>query len=223
MPPEPSPPLLTATQTKLVLAALGLFAKHGIASVTIRQIVRAAEQSNESAVHYHFGGKDELLAAIFDYIDSQLAPLQAKSLAELDTIALERLPTVKETVTQGIMPFVTFYAQSPIGPRSLRFLSRLLWQAQDQEMMLLVAKLWPYYARIEHFLVQALPDKPQDALRLHCILAAFNLLHNLADTRLLRSQSSLGISHLLNDRPDLLIEYFIDYVVGGITAPASAC
>jgi AcrR family transcriptional regulator len=210
MPSESPTTTLTATQTKLVLAALALFAKHGIESVSIRQIVRAAEQSNESAVHYHFGGKDALLAAVLEYIGSQLAPLQALAMAELEAIARERLPTVRETVAHGVMPFVTFYAQSPDGRKSLRFLSRLIWQSQEQDLQLLVAKLWPYYMRIEQYLVQALPDKPQAALRLHGILAASNLLHNLADTRMLRSQSTLGIGHLLNDRPDLLVEYFID-------------
>ncbi|HET6788217.1 MAG TPA: helix-turn-helix domain-containing protein, partial [Aquabacterium sp.] len=55
------------TPTKLVEAALSLFARHGIEAVSIRQITLAAGQSNESAVHYHFRNKAGLIAAVLDY------------------------------------------------------------------------------------------------------------------------------------------------------------
>ncbi len=45
-------------------AAEQLIAEHGIESVSIRQIVSAAGQKNESALQYHFGNLNGLISAI---------------------------------------------------------------------------------------------------------------------------------------------------------------
>lgn len=48
----------------LVDAARTLFARHGIAHVSLRQVGREANQRNTNAVQYHFGTRDALLAAV---------------------------------------------------------------------------------------------------------------------------------------------------------------
>ena len=62
-----------STRAKIRRTAEQLFAQHGVDPVTLRQIARAAGQSNVSAVQYHFGTKekllDEILAAHLDSID----------------------------------------------------------------------------------------------------------------------------------------------------------
>jgi AcrR family transcriptional regulator len=58
----PSPSAL-----RLVVAAERLFAIHGIDGVSLRQVAGEAGSSNNSAVHYHFGSKQGLIAAIFRY------------------------------------------------------------------------------------------------------------------------------------------------------------
>jgi len=52
------------TQAKLINAAERLFAERGIDAVSLSEINRAAEQGNNSALHYHFGSKEGLLEAI---------------------------------------------------------------------------------------------------------------------------------------------------------------
>ncbi len=59
MPPDP-----TATRDKLLDAATALFAERGVANVSLAEIVRAAGQRNASAIHYHFGGRDQVVEAI---------------------------------------------------------------------------------------------------------------------------------------------------------------
>ena len=56
-----------ATGLQLLLAAERLFAEHGLAGVSLRQISIEAGSSNNSAIRYHFGSKDDLLRAIFAY------------------------------------------------------------------------------------------------------------------------------------------------------------
>jgi AcrR family transcriptional regulator len=59
------PPAATALQ--LLVSAERLFAEHGLAGVSLRQISLAAGSSNNSAIRYHFGSKEDLLRAIFAY------------------------------------------------------------------------------------------------------------------------------------------------------------
>lgn len=59
--------LMPATALQLLLAAERLFAEHGLAGVSLRQISTEAGSSNNSAIQYHFGSKDDLLHAIFAY------------------------------------------------------------------------------------------------------------------------------------------------------------
>jgi AcrR family transcriptional regulator len=57
---------------RIVLTAERLFAIHGIDGVSLRQIAAEAGSGNNSAVHYHFGSKDALIAAIFEHRLPQL-------------------------------------------------------------------------------------------------------------------------------------------------------
>ncbi|MCB0963878.1 MAG: helix-turn-helix transcriptional regulator, partial [Acidimicrobiales bacterium] len=56
----------TTTRDRLLLAAEDLFATRGIDAPSLAEITQAAGSANTGAVHYHFGGREELLAAIVD-------------------------------------------------------------------------------------------------------------------------------------------------------------
>jgi AcrR family transcriptional regulator len=62
----------SASALRIVLAAERLFALHGIDGVSLRQISAESGSSNNSAVHYHFGSKEGLIAAIFHHRLPQL-------------------------------------------------------------------------------------------------------------------------------------------------------
>lgn len=49
------------TRSQLKAAAQLLFARYGVDAVTVQQIVSAAGQRNNAALHYHFGDKEELI------------------------------------------------------------------------------------------------------------------------------------------------------------------
>ena len=56
-----------STKEQIVLAAEALFAERGIEGVSLRQIGAAAGNGNNSAVQYHFGTKERLVQAVFEY------------------------------------------------------------------------------------------------------------------------------------------------------------
>jgi AcrR family transcriptional regulator len=67
-----------ATRARIISTAEQLFAEKGVASVSLNEITRAADQKNRNAVHYHFGNKEALVQAIFE---KHWAPISAQRTA----------------------------------------------------------------------------------------------------------------------------------------------
>jgi AcrR family transcriptional regulator len=61
------PVLTPSTREQIVLTAERLLAQRGLDGVSLRQIGAEAGNGNNSAVQYHFGSKDRLIQAIFEY------------------------------------------------------------------------------------------------------------------------------------------------------------
>ncbi len=74
---------------RLLTAAREVFAESGFQGATVREICRRAE-ANVAAVNYHFGSKDELLAAALSF--NQLRDLQLANAdpADAPTLRLQR-------------------------------------------------------------------------------------------------------------------------------------
>ena len=62
-----------STKEQILLAAERLIADHGVDGVSMRQIGSAVGSGNNSAVLYHFGSKEKLVQAIFEYRLPRLA------------------------------------------------------------------------------------------------------------------------------------------------------
>lgn len=71
-----------STRVKIMLTAERLFGDLGIDAVPLRVISKEAGQRNTNAVQYHFGGRLQLLRAIFEYREGQLDPLRKALLVE---------------------------------------------------------------------------------------------------------------------------------------------
>lgn len=59
--------LAISTKEQIVRVAERLLGEYGLDGVSLRQIGAAAGNGNNSAVQYHFGSKDQLIQAIFEY------------------------------------------------------------------------------------------------------------------------------------------------------------
>jgi AcrR family transcriptional regulator len=73
----------TDTPSRLVAAAERLFAEGGEPATSLRAVARLAH-ANPAAVHYHFGGRDELLRAVLQRHLRPLAERRLRLLAEAD-------------------------------------------------------------------------------------------------------------------------------------------
>ncbi|MFI6866189.1 TetR/AcrR family transcriptional regulator [Nocardia sp. NPDC050406] len=102
------------TRERLLAAAERLLLTERYDDVSVRGICTAAG-TNPAAVHYHFGSKEALVAAL---IEDRLGPVWADRLAAVDT----SVPAVVDAV---IAPFVELSAD-PIGRLHLRLLAQLV-------------------------------------------------------------------------------------------------
>lgn len=207
------------TRECIVRAALGLFAKHGIDGVSLRQIVAAAGQSNPSAVHYHFQSKEGLISAVIDHVNDQLNPLQQQSLMLIHAAQARGGLTVREVVKLGALPFVNLYAASYDGRMAIRFLSRLTWQRDVLGQERLFSQAWSFWRDVVLILHPLIPQKSVETLMFQGILTGCTLLHGLADMSLLGRQSAFGLENFLEDRSAEMFECFCDYMAGGLSGP----
>lgn len=85
----------TSTRDALLEQGALLFARHGVTGVSTKQLHEAAGTRNESAVHYHFGGRRGLVAEILrlhlEAIEDRRARLVAAIVAEERTGDLRAL------------------------------------------------------------------------------------------------------------------------------------
>ena len=104
--------LLNRTKTKIIETAERLFAEKGINNVSTREIAREAGQKNHSALHYHFGDKENLLDALLDY---RLTPLDNKRKYLLDEVLnASKNPNLRELITV----LITTNPQKPLEQKT---------------------------------------------------------------------------------------------------------
>jgi AcrR family transcriptional regulator len=105
-----------STKEQIVLTAERLFAERGIDGVSLRQLAAAAGNANKSAVQYHFGTKEHLVQAIFEYRLPTLTHRRRLLIAERQPDDLRSwvecylLPVMEQGEQEGSQ-YVTFVVQ----------------------------------------------------------------------------------------------------------------
>lgn len=72
------------TRTQLIVTAERLFGRHGLDGISLRQIGVEAGQKNKGAVHYHFGTRDDLIAAVFELRVPAIDAVRQEMLGRID-------------------------------------------------------------------------------------------------------------------------------------------
>ncbi|MGF6886815.1 AcrR family transcriptional regulator [Nocardia sp. GAS34] len=116
------------TRERLLAAAERLLLTERYDEVSVRGICAAAG-ANPAAVHYHFGSKEALVAALLEdrlgeLWDARLTALAARGASVPDVLAA-RGASVPEVVDAVIEPFVEL-AADPVGRLHLRLLAQFV-------------------------------------------------------------------------------------------------
>ncbi|MFC3962725.1 TetR/AcrR family transcriptional regulator [Nocardia jiangsuensis] len=104
----------------LMDAAEELYGRDGIDQVSNRRIAERAGHANHSAVAYHFGDRDGLIAAMLDRYTEQAEPSRAEMLA-----ALGPDPTLVELLRCLVLPAVRSLLDRPAPCWRARFLNQV--------------------------------------------------------------------------------------------------
>ena len=95
----------TSTPDLLLDAAARLFAERGVDNVSIADIVRSADQRNASAVHYHFGSRDDILLAVLTRHVGALAQRRLALLKEAQARPASEVRPAAEAIVRPITEF----------------------------------------------------------------------------------------------------------------------
>lgn len=108
------------TADELLSVAERLFADRGVENTAVTHIVAGSSQKNRSAVHYHFGSRAGVLAAV---LNRRLGPINARREALID--ALSPIPSAVEIVHATIAPLGLVVIEEPWGADYLSILAQL--------------------------------------------------------------------------------------------------
>lgn len=120
-----------SVKERIILVGEMLFAEHGLSGASMREIATKAGQRNHYAAQYHFGSREGLVRAIFDYRMQQMEPARRQMLerAEADGLLKDArtlldiimLPQLDLGDAEGKHSYASFLSQYLLRSRSPQF------------------------------------------------------------------------------------------------------
>lgn len=206
------------TKRKLVLAALNLFAKEGINAVSMRTINTEAGAKNASAVHYHFGNKVGIIAAVIDLLRKEHMAFLLPKLDLLEQKAIDEELTIRVLYSAFVEAYLSLAANQEFGPDAIHFYARILSDINPDLQELLNADPYKINGRILALLNKALPDISADVRASRLLTSNFLLIHGIS--RSAESENIWGEATASQRQTNL--DRFLDYLIGGMSAPVTS-
>jgi len=145
------------TRARVLDVAEELFGEQGLDRVSIRDITRVAKV-NLAAINYHFGSKEDLIAAVFE---RRVVPLNQARLAALDIVekkAGARSPSLEDILGAFIRPALQSSLHASRGGTAfVKLFGRCLSEPSPQVEALLKKQFEPLAERMQAALKRSLP------------------------------------------------------------------
>ncbi|MHB8722586.1 MAG: TetR family transcriptional regulator [Steroidobacteraceae bacterium] len=141
---------------RILDAAERLFARHGFYGISVRDITEEAGV-DVALVSYHFGGKRELFAAVFQRRAELLNPERLAMLEEVRRAALPGVPTLENIVNAFTYPLLERSARGGPGWKSYFALIAQVNNSPEWAPVLMTQHFDPLVARFIAVLREALP------------------------------------------------------------------
>ena len=176
------------TKTLILDAAEHAFADLGFDAASLRHIISVAGV-NLAAVHYHFGSKEALIAAVFS---RRLGPLNQERLRLLDEIEAAHpkdLPV--EKVLEALVGPALRLARDPAkgGPVVMRLFGRTIAEPSEYLQRLLNDQFGDVVKRFTGALHRALPSLPPAVLFWRMVFVIGAMGHLMCDPQKLKEMS----------------------------------
>ena len=202
------PQVPATARTRLLETAERLIGERGF-EVSLREIAAAAGQRNNSAVHYHFGGRDELIESIVELRQQPMESQRLELYADLDSA---RRTNIHSLVTVLISPMF----ETPYDAGATHY-ARFLEKIRDHPTFSSASfqgQHWPATRMLVGRIAQAMDELPAALVeaRLRSMMTAMFAL--LADAE--RRFEADGRKPAVPDASPI-----VDMLVGMLTAPQS--
>ena len=201
------------TRKELIAAGETLLAERGVSGVSLREIARAAQQRNASALQYHFGGRAGLVEAI---LAKHTPDIEARLGALLDLYESRGGGDLHDLAEALVRPLAAKLAD-PAGRRYLKVVAQLLHApdpiaAIPARLLGRAVNLNRWLRLVEPFIPAA--AHPAQQRRLVAIRFVFSELARRAATVQRRRQSQRTVD-------ELSVSQLADLVVALLEAPVS--
>jgi len=145
------------TRSRILDVAEELFGEQGLDRVSIRDITKTA-RVNLAAINYHFGSKEDLIAAVFE---RRVVPVNEARLAALDAVeksAGQRIPKLEAILEAFIRPALQSSLKASKGGTAFsKLFGRCLSEPSPEVEVLLKRQFEPLVERMDGALRRALP------------------------------------------------------------------
>jgi AcrR family transcriptional regulator len=210
--PQPEHPNVPSTQfsTKLRIleAAETLFARHGFAGASLRQVTSAANV-NLAAVNYHFGSKDKLIEEVFRRRLDQLNGRRMKALEELNPHA-----SLEDVLAAFIRPALELTHESDAGGALVRVLARAYAEQNDRLRRFLSENYGHVIRQFAHVLADLLPDLGKEELYWRIDIVSGALTYAMADFGIIQRRE--GVTE--NQHREQAVDHLIRFAAAGLRA-----
>jgi AcrR family transcriptional regulator len=205
-----------ATRRRLVDAGLAMFAAKGIRAASLLEINRRAGQRNNSALHYHFGGRDGLLRAA---LEPHLLALREARLQLLKEATTGTEPDLRSLAAVYIEPFANLVEQGWRERAYLQISAELIADPRGSTEETLSLLGLAGGAQVIDAIIEHCPPMPR-AIRAERLSLGTTFAHRSAADRAraletLRSGETLVLSHRQ------FVANLIDMFVAAISAPVT--
>ncbi len=200
------------TREKLLLTAMRLYGSQGIHAVSLRTIGAEAGSRNSAAMHYHFKNKLGIIDALVEYIFQHIYAIGA----ELEVYRrVGEGVELREAIKLSLMPLVELERRFPWGSDAMRFMSRLLTEANAELSEINNRHSADFFRKSDNYLRDLLPHLNDEERRLRMLFMSVNIFHGFAERDALTNTPFGDLSHLGDDA---LIDHLVDYLTGGLRA-----
>jgi AcrR family transcriptional regulator len=206
------------TRERLLDVAEKLFSEQGYEATSGRQITLEAN-ANIAAIHYHFGGKKELLGAV---LTRRQEPITRARLERLEALQADPVnPASVEDILAAFLEPALFRARSPENPtaRISKLVSRLLIEKPKDLDGIVTGPFIGTMAQFLDALEKALPEVPRSELfvRLQMVLGVLiHIATGMQEAPLFPSFTSPA------DDDAAVLKPVIAFLAAGFRAPATA-
>lgn len=202
------------TRDTIMATAERLFADHGLAAVSSRQISEAAGQGNNTAVGYHFGAKAELVRAMLDRHIARIEQIRERLLAEAGDS-----DDIRDWVGCLVRPFTEHLESLGTPSWYARFVAQVMTDPGLREAASAAAIAHPPLHRTLQEIDRRRPELPSTVRQERDNMARLLIVHTCAE----RERALAEGTGTLHPSWDHVARSLTDAITGLLLAPVTPC